>query len=204
MSSQIPAVTYPIREIYDSIQGEGKHAGAPVTFVRFQGCSVGCAWCDTRYSWEYDDQWIKPVADIVGQCLQRRVVLTGGEPAEFDIKALVPALKDRNKWVSIETSGTADGFVGSGLDWITISPKIGMARPLIREILFYADEIKMPVGKQRDIDRLLEILPFCKDGVYVCLQPISQSKQATSLCIEACLKNDWNLSVQLHKVLGIQ
>ena len=110
----IPAAASPIRgrfaECFFSIQGEGATAGVPAVFVRLQGCSVGCGWCDTKYSWAPDggrEQTLDALLDEVGMFPCRRVVVTGGEPLESPIFApLVGALKKRQYTIEVETSGT--------------------------------------------------------------------------------------------------
>ena len=97
-------------ECFFSIQGEGATAGVPAVFVRLQGCSVGCGWCDTKYSWDPAggrEQPLGALLDEVAAFPCRRVVITGGEPLESSIFApLVGALKERHYTVEVETSGT--------------------------------------------------------------------------------------------------
>ncbi len=103
-------MTLRVSEIFYSLEGEGLHMGLPQVFVRLQGCTVGCAWCDTKYTWPgsgdgsqamTEEQIIERVAARPG----RRVSITGGEPLEQDIRRLVRLLKERGCWVCLETSG---------------------------------------------------------------------------------------------------
>jgi 7-carboxy-7-deazaguanine synthase len=89
-------------------------------------------------------------------------------------------------------------------DWVTISPKINMPgkKRVLVEVLRQADEVKMPVGCQLDIDNLPDVLKHCRQGVRVSLQPLSTSKAATELCYKTCLERGWNLSLQTHKWIG--
>ncbi|TBS95708.1 7-carboxy-7-deazaguanine synthase QueE, partial [Vibrio parahaemolyticus] len=68
-----------------------------------------------------------------------------------------------------------------------------------------ANEIKYPIGTQKDLDNLTDLLSTfeTRENVVVALQPISQKKRATELCIEACIQNNWRLSIQTHKYLQI-
>jgi 7-carboxy-7-deazaguanine synthase len=105
----IAATTGRIAECFFSIQGEGVTAGLPAVFIRLQGCSVGCRWCDTKYSWDpAGGREVTPEA-LVEQAAAfpcRRVVVTGGEPLESGLFApLVAALKARAFAVEVETSG---------------------------------------------------------------------------------------------------
>ncbi len=99
-----------IAETFYSIQGEGATAGLPAIFVRLQGCTVGCGWCDTKYSWdpaagrEVD---LPGLLDEVAAFPCRRVVITGGEPLESALfPPLAAALAAREYVVEVETSGT--------------------------------------------------------------------------------------------------
>lgn len=104
-----PTTTGRIAECFFSIQGEGVTAGTPAVFVRLQGCSVGCRWCDTKYSWDPTaghevalDELIEEVSAF--PC--RRAVITGGEPLESALFApLAHALKARGFTIEVETSG---------------------------------------------------------------------------------------------------
>lgn len=99
-----------IAETFYSIQGEGATAGHPAVFVRLQGCSVGCGWCDTKYSWDPAsgrEIELPVLLEDVAAFPCRRVVVTGGEPLESPLFGpLVSALTARAYLVEVETSGT--------------------------------------------------------------------------------------------------
>ncbi len=103
-------LTGRIAEVFFSIQGEGATAGAPAVFVRLQGCSVGCAWCDTKYSWDPEAGQEVALDGLVEEASAfpcRRSVITGGEPLESSLFApLVQTLKARGFTLEVETSGT--------------------------------------------------------------------------------------------------
>ena len=103
-------LTGRIAEVFLSIQGEGPTAGMPTVFIRLQGCSVGCAWCDTKYSWDPAAGREVALEDLVDEASAfpcRRSVITGGEPLESPLfPALVQALKARGFTLEVETSGT--------------------------------------------------------------------------------------------------
>lgn len=106
----------------------------------------------------------------------------------------------------IETSGTSE-VLATENTWVTVSPKINMKAklPVLASALERADEIKHPVGTQKDIDQLDELIDGknLKSDVNIALQPISQKPRATELCIETCIKRNWRLSIQTHKYLAI-
>src|SRR3989441_1167384 len=99
-----------VSEVFASVQGEGVTVGTPSAFVRLQGCSVGCAWCDTKYSWDPTggrEQTLGALLEEVAAYPCRRVVVTGGEPLESPLFApLVDALHVRHYAIEVETSAT--------------------------------------------------------------------------------------------------
>jgi 7-carboxy-7-deazaguanine synthase len=194
------ASEFAIAEQFFSIQGEGRWTGTPAWFIRLQGCSVGCPWCDTKNTWEFSD-FKTPLADIIKGISYdaRHVVVTGGEPFEQDIRRLLHSLHHEGRMVQIETSGCFDVY---GPGWITVSPKF--FKPLSKQALWAACEIKQVVASQSDIDRLLsEVIPHIGQWTPVYLQPVSNGKRALKLCIDACKKHGFQLSLQTHKLIGI-
>lgn len=124
-----PDIVYPINEIFETIQGEASFTGTPSLFIRLQGCNVGCPWCDTKHTWSLDancqiplDELINKNSDKVGWAyfnidqieklvqtkfpIVKHVVITGGEPALYDLKPMCLMLEKLGKTVQIETSGT--------------------------------------------------------------------------------------------------
>lgn len=226
---RFPAVkTIPVNEVFESIQGEATFAGMPSVFVRLQGCDVGCPWCDTKETWAVDPDWQVP-ADVMlakqasgqpsyarlteGEIIKavagyraRHVVFTGGEPCEYDLAELTCELHRMGFTTQVETSGTAYAAVAEKT-WVTVSPKVDMPgkRKLIEMTVQQADEIKMPVGKPADIDRLKAVLKMRATRCPVWLQPLSTSDKATQLCIEAATahaEDRWRVSLQVHKFIG--
>lgn len=219
----------PVNEIFNSIQGEGSFTGTPAVFVRLQFCGVGCSFCDTKHTWAKDDskkitfdemlrkwedgdEWADvSITDLYAYLVKQPeslIVITGGEPCMYDLTEFTENLLGAGKTVQIETSGTAKIKV-SGAAFVTLSPKIGMPGGLkVLPLSSYrADEIKMPVGKQKDVDILKEFLQgdgIGARGKPVYLQPLSQNEKATELCIEQARQNGWRLSAQLHKYLKVR
>lgn len=221
---------YPVNEIFQTIQGEGNFTGTPALFVRLQGCPVGCPWCDTQHTWhvlpeqripvttmlaktqdsqQYSELSEKAILDVFVQrkFTARHVVITGGEPCMHDLLPLTDALLQDGYTVQIETSGTFPVRVATGT-WVTLSPKIDMkgGYPILDKALQRADEIKHPVARQRDVEALDSLLARMPLGHHplVSLQPVSQGRRATELCIATCIARNWRLSLQVHKYLGIE
>ncbi|MBL4831557.1 MAG: 7-carboxy-7-deazaguanine synthase QueE [Aliivibrio sp.] len=220
---------YKLNELFQTIQGEGCFTGTPAIFIRLQGCPVGCAWCDTKQTWNahpYDHTSIekvlqkredhpswsaissKQIIDILSQAefTAKHIVITGGEPCWYDLIPLTSELERHGYQCQIETSGTFE-INTTANTFVTVSPKINMKAkmPIIASALARADEIKHPVGTQKDIDQLDALLlahPL-KENVIIALQPISQKERATQLCIDTCIERNWRLSIQTHKYLSI-
>lgn len=180
------AQQYPVNEIFLTLQGEGQWQGVPATFVRLQGCDVGCPWCDTKHTWAIDPavqlpalprgsrdgarSWALMTPDAIAghvaaaraqhQSQARLIVLTGGEPAMHPLAELAERLLLVGYQVQLETSGTYPLTDLPAAVWVTLSPKIGMpgGRGVLPQVLERADEVKHPVGKPRDLDQLLELL----------------------------------------------
>lgn len=224
-----------VNDIYATVQGEGVQTGVPMVLLRLHGCGVGCPWCDTKETWAIDPSQeevldgldLTPIlganprharlsgTEIAVYIRQRFpsmhwVLVTGGEPADQDLRSLVAALHDAGYQVALETSGTATGHVHARFDWVCVSPKIDMpgGRQVLGPALAMANEIKHVVGTQQDIDRLDALLQehaiILNSEVQVCLQPVSKSPKATQLCVETVQeRGGWRLSIQTHKYLGL-
>lgn len=222
-------MSYPINELFQTLQGEGFYTGVPVIFIRLQGCPVGCSWCDTKHTWEQlpereigmneiliktaeSDAWGSATPDQLLAILHERgytarhVVITGGEPCIHDLRPLTELLNQHGFSCQIETSGTHE-IRCSDATWVTVSPKVNMkgGMKVLESALIRADEVKHPVARERDIedlDTLLAVLHDDKQRI-IALQPISQKESATKLCIETCIARNWRLSMQTHKYLNI-
>lgn len=195
-----------------------------MALVRFQGCPVGCPFCDTKETWGMDYEGEEQtIFDALGTNEKfitlspselnkhivdhyesfRWVLVTGGEPALHRLGPLVEALHDGGRQVAIETSGTEIGHVNAGFDWVCVSPKLYMPgkRKVLPPAIASADEIKFVVGRDRDIDMLDQLLTLTtqKATVQICLQPMSTDPKATALCIKTVQERGWRLSLQTHK-----
>jgi len=193
---------FRVSEIYRSIQGEGKHTGSPCTIVRLQGCNLRCSFCDTPHALDAmggKEYTIEQLMDEVQQIHIRGniILLTGGEPAMQDLTALL-ALSCLGP-LHIETNGTLP--IPSGFSWVVISPK---DQPVIKEAMKRANEIKWLVGEMLDVDELKEFLARWQYIGAVSVQPLSLSETATKTAYNAVLANGWNLSLQTHKLIGVQ
>lgn len=222
-------IQYKINEMFETIQGEGSFTGQPSIFIRLQGCPVGCSWCDTKHTWEVKlsdevtkekmlaksqetPQWsnlsvtqIKALVTEQGY-KAKHIVITGGEPCMVDLTSLCNAFEEIGYSTQVETSGTFEILV-SNKCWVTVSPKINMrgGYPILSSAMARANEIKHPVATEQHVDDLKALLAEHNVGnTPIYLQPISQKDRATQLAIDTCIANNWRLSIQVHKYIGIE
>lgn len=211
-------MTYSVKEIFYTLQGEGTHAGRPAVFCRFSGCNLWtgreadrstsiCSFCDTDFvgtdgtgggKFKSADALADAIEQHwkVGDRKHRFVVLTGGEPMLQIDEPLVTALHDRDFFVAVETNGTIEPV--ANIDWICVSPKAGTTL-VIRK----GQELKLVYPQHGAGPELFEQFEF----EHFLLQPMDGPVQAknTALAVEYCKQNPrWNLSVQTHKVIGIR
>lgn len=217
---------YPVNEIFRTIQGEGFWSGTPSVFIRLQGCPVGCPWCDTKHTWDEGDPefqlepgfleikapggnsptWANcSVAELVAMANGPigHVVITGGEPCMHDLVPLASALEADGHRVQVETSGTFEVRI-TPRAWVTVSPKVNMPGGFgVKDAAIgRANEIKMPVGKQRDLDHLELLLMHRATDAVVCVQPLSLNPSATRLCRDYALaKGNVMVSLQTHRLV---
>jgi 7-carboxy-7-deazaguanine synthase (Cx14CxxC type) len=209
-------VSYAVKEIFLTLQGEGAHAGRAAVFCRFSGCNLWtgreedragavCTFCDTDFvgmdgtlggRYATADDLAETVAAQWTGTGSRYVVLTGGEPLLQVDDALVAALHARGFTIAIETNGTVDP--PDGIDWICVSPKAG-ANLRIRK----GHELKLVYPQDENRPEDFAALAFERFS----LQPLDGPDIAenTARAIEYCLRHpQWRLSVQTHKTLGIR
>ena len=215
-------MSYSVKEIFYTLQGEGGQAGIPAVFCRFAGCNLWsgresdrasaiCRFCDTEFvgtdgtlGGKYADadglaamiesQW--PPGDP-GDSGHRLTVLTGGEPLLQVDSALIEALHARGFRVAVESNGTLGA--PPGIDWLCISPKAGA--PWLQQ---QGQELKL-VWPQQGLD--LQTLAEAGQFTHRFLQPMDGPDQAANiaLCIAMCLQHPaWRLSLQTHKISGIR
>ena len=194
----------PIMEHFFTIQGEGTYSGRAAYFVRLAGCDIGCVWCDVKESWDSELHPILGIDYLVSEIEKTTVdfvVITGGEPALYDLTFLIKKLKILKIDVAIETSGCYElkGIV----DWYCFSPKKFKAP--CKEAYQLANELKIVINHASDIawaeKHAEKVKPSCK----LYLQPEwSKSDSLLPLIIEFIKSNNkWRISLQTHKFMHI-
>ena len=210
-------MSYAVKEIFYTLQGEGAQAGRPAVFCRFAGCNLWsgresdragavCRFCDTDFvGTDGTGGGRFAEAGALAQAVARAwpeeggrrfVVCTGGEPLLQLDPPLVAALHRAGFEIAIETNGTLPAPVG--LDWICVSPKAGA--PLF---LDSGDELKIVIPQQGLDPRDFASLRFAHFSV----QPMDGPERVrnTELAIDFCLANPkWRLSLQTHKLGGFR
>lgn len=220
---------YKINEFFETIQGEGAFTGQPSIFIRLQGCPVGCSWCDTKHTWEIElsdevsaeqmlsktEETAKWASFTPAKMLElieekgyqaKHIVITGGEPCMVDLTPLCVMFESKGYSTQIETSGTFDVRT-TPTCWVTVSPKINMrgGYDILASAMHRANEIKHPIAKPSHVEDLKALLKRHQiENKAIYLQPISQKERATELAISTCIENNWRLSIQVHKYIGIE
>jgi 7-carboxy-7-deazaguanine synthase (Cx14CxxC type) len=210
-------MSYAVKELFYTLQGEGAQTGRPAVFCRFAGCNLWtgreadradavCRFCDTDFvGIDGDGGGRFATADALADAVAGAwaggggaplVVCTGGEPLLQLDATLVEALHARGFEIAVETNGTQDP--PSGLDWICVSPKAGA--PLR---LRHGNELKLVFPQEGAEPGSFESLEF--DHFF--LQPMDgpRARENTAAALAYCLAHPrWRLSLQTHKLLGIR
>ncbi len=199
------AESLPIMEHFYTIQGEGAFTGHAAYFIRLGGCTVGCVWCDVKESWDasqFQQYTIDEIVDLVQKHSKTDlVVITGGEPAMYDLSQLTSSLKQNGYRIHIETSGSFE--LSGEFDWVCVSPKKFLA-PL-DSALAQADELKVIVYNSSDFEWAKSFHNRIKVDCSLYLQPEwSRHEQMQGLIVEFIKQNpEWLISLQTHKYLHI-
>jgi len=212
-----PAVTYSVKEVFYTLQGEGQQAGRPAVFCRFAGCNLWsgretdraeaiCRFCDTDFvgtdglgggKFDTPAALAAHVASFWpdGAGGDRFVVCTGGEPLlQLDVP-LIGALHDAGFQIAVESNGSV--AAPPGIDWLCVSPKAEATLAVSR-----GDELKLVYPQSGADPARYEALGF----THWYLQPMDGPERGANSrqAIDYCLAHPkWRLSIQSHKYLGI-
>ena len=210
-------MTYSVKEIFLTLQGEGAQAGRRAVFCRFAGCNLWtgrekdrakaiCQFCDTDFvgtdgtlGGKYKSA--AALANVIAESWRagsedRYVVLTGGEPMLQVDDALIAALHDRGFTIAIESNGTLP--IPRSIDWICVSPKAGSEL-----VQTSGDELKLVWPQPGSNVARLAALDF----KHLLVQPLDDANAAANVqaCIDLVMEDPrWRLSVQTHKHLGLR
>lgn len=199
--------TYPVMEVFPTLQGEGKFTGHPSYFIRLAGCDVGCSWCDVKESWPADEYPVlsaQEISESAAKSGHKLAVITGGEPCIYDLTALTGELKSRGFQVHLETSGAHP--IRGDFDWVTLSPK--KFKACLKESFCLADELKVVVVNKHDLVWAQEQAQKVSEATLLYLQPEWSKKHKVHQMMLDYLQSEegegWLMSEQTHKYLGIR
>lgn len=210
-------VSYAVKEIFYTLQGEGRNTGRAAVFCRFAGCNLWsgreedragavCRFCDTDFvgfdptggrfetSRDLADAILRSWGDRPGA--RPFVVLTGGEPLLQVDEALLSGLRERGFEIALETNGTI--AVPPGVDWVCVSPKAGAPLAVTR-----GDELKLVYPQPGLAPESLEGLAFD----HLLLSPMDgpDARANVASAVAYCLAHPrWRLNVQTHKLVGVR
>ena len=210
--------TLRVSEVFASIQGEGSTAGTPSVFIRLQGCSIGCTWCDTAYSWSPAggrETTIGKLMAEVGAAGHDNVVVTGGEPLEHPaFVELIAALKKLGRRVEVETAGTRVPPVAAVDQW-NVSLKLahsGVPEPIrlrpeaIERFRDLDAWFKFVVATSDDVGEVAEIQTrYRLPSAQILLMPLGMRREEQAALmpsvVDWCRARGFRFSPRLHILL---
>jgi len=205
--------TYPVAEIFESLQGEGYNTGMEVVFLRFGGCNLACPWCDTAFRvFERLDE--EQVVARVTAFHPKALILTGGEPfIQEGLEALQTRFKELGYWIGAETNGVAAPPQAwlRRMDYVSVSPKALYASLYDDErMVTQADEVRIVVegdvrGFCEDMRNRIEaahyfLSPCEREGVF----NVEETVRLLGELNRGRRSGKWLLSLQTHKLAGFR
>ena len=212
--------TLQVSEIFYSIQGEGASCGRATAFIRLGGCTLGCQWCDTKYTWRGGPVWEEShILETIQEFPARRVVVTGGEPFEQDITSLLQTLRAVGFTIEIETAGFAPL---ANVQCALLAHQLNVSPKLANSGVPYARRIHLPVleflrdtgtayfkfvvdqpADVAEVDALVTTLSLAPDRVLLMPQALTSDEVLTKSrwLVETCKGRGYGYSPRLHILL---
>lgn len=197
-----------VNEIFYSLQCEGPYAGHPAVFLRLAGCNLSCDFCDTEFAairHEWDSMRAKDEILLISRGRTKLLVITGGEPFLQDLSPLVELMFERGWTIQIESNGTVNphNFYSWGRVELVISPKGGGVPALLR----FADAVKFVLKAGQEPSEFIPWDVNIHCPIYV--QPVDEKDDEVNRnnllwCRDVALREGWNLSLQLQKILNVR
>lgn len=208
MADLISNPSFPIVEIFESLQGEGFNTGMSSIFVRFGKCNLTCPWCDTNYN-QFEQWTLNDILAKVRSYSAKNIIITGGEPTiQPNLSLLLDQLKKAGYFLAIETNGLKE--IPPQIDYIATSPKRMYQEKYQRRCIEFANEVRVVVdGEVQAFCEQLEskikaeryyLSPCEVEGKMNLLETITQ----LGLLNQRANKPKWQLSIQTHKIVGIE
>lgn len=203
--------TLKINEIFWSVQGEGTHGGLPAIFIRLAGCSLKCPYCDTRPAWQQGEEMppariLAAVRRLRKEYPRSRTVISGGEPLEQELAALVGALNRDKAELAIETNGLY--FQDLAIGWWTVSPKDVSGFRIHPRLIPLIDEVKLIANENLSLETVKKIRLLSADFP-IFLQPEASAPDRFRRAFELyrSFQHDGianlHLGFQLHRLYDI-
>ncbi len=200
--------SFRIVEIFASLQGEGYNTGMPSVFIRLGKCNLACPWCDTNYH-QFTMMPLHDILETVANYQVRNIIITGGEPTiQPQIDVLLTALKAEGYFLALESNGLLPA--PKAIDYVAVSPKAMYAEKYRQNHIKQADEVRIVVdGDVQDFCTWVEkhihakhyYLSPLDDGQHNnLLETLTQLGQLN----ERIKQQHWQLSLQTHKLVGIE
>lgn len=199
---------YRIVEIFESLQGEGWNTGMPAIFIRFGKCNLACSWCDTNYN-QFKSMSLNEILQTLKQYHAKNIIITGGEPTiQPHLEVLLDELKRLGYFLAMETNGLKS--VPPQIDYVATSPKRLYREAYQKKCIAFADEVRIVADG--------DVWDFCQEieqkisAHHYYLSPCEIGGEMNLLHTIALLgklnarvnKPHWQLSLQTHKLIGIE
>lgn len=208
MAELISNPSYPIVEIFQSLQGEGANTGMPSIFIRFGKCNLSCPWCDTPYN-DFELWSLQQILAKVRSFSAKNIIITGGEPTiQPQLSLLLAQLKAEGYFLAIETNGLKP--VPAQIDYIATSPKREYAQKYRQRCIAQANEVRIVVDA--DVQEFCALIESQIQAQHYYLSPCESNGEMNLLHTITQLgllnqrpnKPKWQLSIQTHKLIGIE
>lgn len=208
MAALISNPSFPIVEIFESLQGEGFNTGMPSIFIRFGKCNLTCPWCDTNYN-QFEQWTLNEILAKVRSYTAKNIIITGGEPTiQPNLSLLLNQLKKEGYFLAIETNGLKE--IPPQIDYIATSPKRMYQEKYQRRCIEFANEVRVVVDG--------EVQAFCEqleskiqaDHYYLSPCEIEGKMNLLETIIQLGILNQrankpkWQLSIQTHQIVDIE
>lgn len=208
MAALISNPSFPIVEIFESLQGEGFNTGMPSIFIRFGKCNLTCPWCDTNYN-QFEQWTLNEILAKVRSYTAKNIIITGGEPTiQPNLSLLLNQLKIEGYFLAIETNGLKE--IPPQIDYIATSPKRMYQEKYQRRCIEFANEVRVVVnGEVQAFCEQLEskiqadhyyLSPCEIEGKMNLLETITQ----LGILNQRANKPKWQLSIQTHQIVDIE
>ena len=194
----------PVMEEFYSLQGEGFHTGEAAYFIRVGGCDVGCHWCDAKESWNAETHPAILTDEIIERAITfpaKAVIVTGGEPLNYNLNYLCNPLQKKGIKTFLETSGIFP--ISGSWNWICLSPKQNI--PPIAENFMLAGELKIIISEDSDFEWAEINAAKVNTNCLLYLQPewSKRNEMMPKIIDYIMLHPKWRISLQSHKYMKI-